>query len=105
MFRFKKEQIQDQVAQPHEDSALLIELMDKAVAGDFSQLDTSQFQDPSIAAKYNEVLATFVRLNNNFVMRLNESMKLIGDSKCVKDMIEEVFVVSITHLFLPLKIF
>ncbi len=72
------------------DNALLIELMDKAIAGDFSQLDTSLFHDSQVAEKYNEVLKSFVRLNNNFVMRLNDSMRLIGDSSCVKEMIEEL---------------
>lgn len=72
------------------DNALLIEFMDKAIAGDFSPADLSQFQDPALAQKYNQVLASFVRLNNNFVMRLNDSMKLIGDSGCVKDMIEQL---------------
>ena len=72
------------------DSEMLIELMDKAIAGDFSELDLTPFQDKALVQKYNEVLATFVRLNNNFVMRLNNSMKLIGDSSSVKDMIEEV---------------
>lgn len=85
MFCFKKEE-----SVPNADNVLLMELMNKAIAGDFSLLDTSQFQDPALAIKYNEVLSSFVRLNNNFVMRLNESMKLIGDSKCVKNMIEEV---------------
>ena len=63
------------------DNEILIECMNKAIAGDFS---------PSVAAKYNEVLDSFVQLNNNFVMRLNDSMTLIGDSGCVKDMIEQV---------------
>jgi len=72
------------------DNDLLIELMDKAIAGDFSALDLSQFQDPKVAAKYNKVLESFVQLNNNFVMRLNDSMTLIGDSGCVKDMIEQL---------------
>lgn len=72
------------------DSELLIELMDKAIAGDFSCVDTEQFQDKALVEKYNSVLSTFVQLNNNFVMWLNDSMKLIGDSSSVKDMIEEV---------------
>lgn len=72
------------------DNALLIEMMEKTIAGDFSQVDTSQFHDPTVAEKYNEVLKSFVALNNNFVVRLNDSMKLIGDSSCVKDMIEEL---------------
>ncbi|MBP3204764.1 MAG: CZB domain-containing protein [Lachnospiraceae bacterium] len=72
------------------DNELLIELMDQAIAGNFALLDLEQFQDKAVAKKYNEVLSTFIQLNNNFVMRLNDSMKLIGDSSCVKDMIEEV---------------
>ena len=77
-------------AVPIADNALLIEWMDKAIAGDFSPVDLSQFQDSQLAAKYNQVLDSFVQLNNNFVMRLNDSMTLIGDSSCVKDMIEQV---------------
>lgn len=75
---------------PKADNALLIEWMDKAIAGDFSPVDTALFQDPQVAEKYNQVLESFVQLNNNFVMRLNNSMTLIGDSGCVKEMIEQV---------------
>lgn len=72
------------------DNALLMEMMDKAIAGDFSQIDTSLFSDKQVAEKYNELLKSFVELNNNFVMRLNNSMELIGDSSRVRDMIEEL---------------
>ena len=72
------------------DNALLMEMMDKAIAGDFSQIDTSLFGDSQVAEKYNELLKSFVDLNNNFVMRLNNSMELIGDSSRVRDMIEEL---------------
>lgn len=85
MFGRKKES-----AAPNTDNTLLIEWMDKAIAGDFSAVDTSLFQDPKVAEKYNQVLDSFVQLNNNFVMRLNDSMTLIGDSGCVKNMIEQV---------------
>lgn len=85
MFGRKKE-----AAAPKADNTLLIEWMDKAIAGDFSPVDTTLFQDPQVAEKYNQVLGSFVQLNNNFVMRLNNSMTLIGDSGCVKDMIEQV---------------
>lgn len=95
MFGIPKEKTQTKP-----DTVLLTELMDKAIAGDFSLLDPEQFQDKALVLKYNEVLSTFVQLNNNFVMRLNDSMKLIGDSGSVKDMIEEVNeqTTSITNL-------
>ena len=90
MFGFVKNNTKNDTPEPNADNLLLMELMDKAIAGDFSLLDVSQFQDPALASKYNEVLSYFVHLNNNLVMRLNDSMKLIGDSECVKNMIEEV---------------
>lgn len=73
-----------------EDKALLLAFMDKAVQGDFSQIDTAAFHDTAMAEKYNRVLNAFLKSNNNFVMRLNDSMSRIGDSSCVKEMIEQV---------------
>lgn len=73
-----------------EDKALLLSCMEKAVQGDFSQIDVTAFHDAEIAGKYNAVLNAFLKSNNNFVMRLNDSMSRIGDSSCVKEMIEQV---------------
>lgn len=73
-----------------EDKALLLSFMEKAVQGDFAPIDVSGFHDAEIAEKYNAVLDAFLKSNNNFVMRLNDSMRRIGDSSCVKEMIEEV---------------
>lgn len=72
------------------DHNLLLELMDKALGGDFSPIDTDAFSNPAIAEKYNQVLNAFYVSNNNFVMRLNHSMSRIGDSSCVKEMIEQL---------------
>jgi len=79
-----------QKAVPNSDNTILMEWMDKAIAGDLTPVDTTQFQDAALAEKYNQVLNSFARLNNNFVMRLNDSMTLLGDSGCVKDMIEQL---------------
>lgn len=74
-----------------EDKKLLLSYMEKAaVEGDFSQIDVSEFHDAELAHKYNDVLEAFLKANNNFVMRLNDSMKRIGDSSCVKEMMEQV---------------
>lgn len=73
-----------------EDQKLLSELMDKALQGDFSPIDPSAFHDPAIALKYNQVLYSFFESNNKFVMQLNHSMERIGDSSCVKQMIEQL---------------
>ncbi len=74
----------------NEDKELLLSFMDKAIEGDFSQIDVSGFHDTELADKYNILLDAFLKANNNFVMRLNDSMKKIGDSSCVKEMLEQV---------------
>ena len=38
-----------------EDQKLLLELMDKAIQGDFSPVDASMFHDPEIAEKYKMI--------------------------------------------------
>lgn len=73
-----------------DDKLHLLECMNKAINGDFSPIDESQFHDPELARRYNQVLEAFFHSNNTFVMRLNDSMSSIGDSSCVKEMIEQL---------------
>ena len=48
-----------------EDQELLLELMDKAIQGDFTSIDASLFHNPEIAEKYNQVLNAFFVSNNH----------------------------------------
>lgn len=73
-----------------EDNLLLMECMDKMIAGDFTEVDISAFHNPEPARRLNLLLASFLKTNNVFVMRLNDSMTRIGNSSCVKEMIEQV---------------
>ncbi len=73
-----------------EDNALLIECMEKVIAGDTSSIDITSFHNKELGEKFNAVILSFLKSNNNFVMRLNNSMTKIGDSSCVKEMIEQV---------------
>lgn len=72
------------------DYAMLMDCIDKTIAGDFSFVDTSAFYDTALAEKWNMLLDSVLKTNNQFVMRLNDSMTRIGDSSCVKEMIEQV---------------
>jgi len=77
------------------DLQVLMDLFDKIISGEISQTgdspaDKTLFADPSVADKFNEVVETYKRFNNNFVMRLNEAMGSIGDNSYVKDMMDEV---------------
>ncbi|MBQ4537891.1 MAG: chemotaxis protein [Lachnospiraceae bacterium] len=85
MFRKKNE------VNLHEaDMNLLIGYMDRAMAGDFTPLNASEFHNPALVEKYNSLLTYVLESNNKFVMRLNKSMIKIGDSTVVKNMIEQV---------------
>ncbi|MCR5153249.1 MAG: CZB domain-containing protein [Lachnospiraceae bacterium] len=72
------------------DRDLLLSLMEKAAGGDYSYADESTFKDRELAKKYNELLKSIVVSNNKMVMKLNNAMVTIGDSSCVKTMIEQV---------------
>lgn len=72
------------------DRTLFLEAMEHVIKGDFSAIDVSAFSDREAAEKFNEMLSSFLKVNNVFVMRLNDSMTRIGDSSCVKEMIEQV---------------
>jgi methyl-accepting chemotaxis protein len=70
--------------------ALLMEQMDRVIAGDYTDTDTSVFKDPAFGAKLNELIHAFKKANNNFVMRLNEAMESIGDNSYVKNTRDQV---------------
>lgn len=76
--------------QTDNDKQLMIQAMENIINGSFTPIDTSSFTDKSYAEKLNQVIYTFLNANNNFVMRLNESMLSIGDSATIKKMLDQV---------------
>ena len=72
------------------DDDLLIENLDRIISGNFEKVNEKSFSNPLIAQKLNEMLNMFTSGNNNFVMMLNDSMREIGDSSCVKNMLEQL---------------
>ena len=72
------------------DMNLLMEMMDKVIAGEYGDVDTSLFSNPAYGAKLNELIHAFKKANNNFVMRLNEAMESIGDNSYVKNTMDQV---------------
>ena len=73
----------------------LLDVFDKIISGEISHIgespaDITLFENPEVANKFNEVVETYKRFNNNFVMRLNEAMESIGDNSYVKNMMDEV---------------
>ncbi|MBQ7972486.1 MAG: CZB domain-containing protein [Lachnospiraceae bacterium] len=85
---FKKK---SNVSQSESDKKLLLECMERAITDfNYSPVDTTPFKDKEIVEKYNQLLKAAAERNNVLVMRLNNSMTRIGDSGCVKEMIEQV---------------
>ena len=66
------------------DLQVLLDVFDKIISGEISQTgdapaDATLFSDLAVADKFNTVVETYKRFNNNFVMRLNEAMGSIGE--------------------------
>lgn len=73
-----------------EDIALLQKEMDRIIGGDFNPVDTSAFRNPVYGEKLNQMMDSFKKANNNFVMRMNEAMGTIGDNSHIKKMLDQV---------------
>lgn len=72
------------------DMDLLMQKMDTIIQGDYSEIDTSEFSDPTYANKLNEMMTALKKSNNNYVMRLNMAMESIGDNSYVKNTLDQV---------------
>lgn len=72
------------------DRELLLQAMDKMIAGDFSTVSAEGFSDPIYTDKLNQIVVAYKRANNNYIMRLNEAMESIGDNSYVKNMLDQV---------------
>ena len=72
------------------DTQLLLAAMQQMIEGNYSAIDETAFTDAALAQKFNEMILSLKKSNNNYAMRLNESMEHIGDNSAVKEMVEEV---------------
>lgn len=72
------------------DIALLLERMQSAREGVFTEISVEGFNNTEIPIAFNEVIQAVLANNTGIVMSLNESMKMIGDSSVVKNMVEKV---------------
>ena len=73
------------------DRELLLQAMDKIIAGDFSEVSAEGFRDPIYAEKLNQMIGAYKKATNNYIMRLNEAMQSIGDNSYVKNMLDQVY--------------
>lgn len=72
------------------DKAALIACMDRVMEGDYSLTAPLSFQDAELEQKWRQFMLYILQANNKSTMRLNDAMTVIGDSSCVKIMLEQV---------------
>lgn len=96
MFGKKKEQ---QVLSDH-DAQLLLDSIDNIISGGFDDINPADFDSSVIGGKLNSMLFSMKQINNPVVMRLNETMSIIGDNSLMKDTFEQVEsqTMSIKHM-------
>lgn len=82
--------IKKELAEQTKDKELILALMKRAAGGDYTRASEEDFSDPLYAKEFNALIDSVEKANNYVVMRLNNSMTTIGDSTCVKNMIEQV---------------
>lgn len=96
MFDKKKEQ---HVLSDH-DAQLLLDSIDNIISGGFDDINPADFDSSVIGGKLNSMLFSMKQINNPVVMRLNETMSIIGDNSLMKDTFEQVEsqTMSIKHM-------
>lgn len=96
MFGKKKEQ---HVLSDH-DAQLLLDCIDNIISGGFDDINPADFDSSVIGGKLNSMLFSMKQINNPVVMRLNETMSIIGDNSLMKDTFEQVEsqTMSIKHM-------
>ena len=96
MFVKKKEQ---HVLSDH-DAQLLLDSIDNIISGGFDDINPADFDSSVIGGKLHSMLFSMKQINNPVVMRLNETMSIIGDNSLMKDTFEQVEsqTMSIKHM-------
>ena len=72
------------------DKQLLLDAMHQIIEGNYTPIDTTPFSDPELADTFNEVILSLKKVNNAYLMKINQGLKLSGDNSCVKKMVEQV---------------
>lgn len=75
---------------PEGDVRRMVEAIDNIASGDFNEIDATDFNNPLYADKLNAMLKAVKQVNNPVVMRLNETMEILGDNTLIKDTLNQV---------------
>lgn len=83
---FKRKEVHDK----HDQELLIAAMQNIIETNSVQHVNVDEYEDPAAAKKLNDLIDYFKQSNNNFVLRMNETMSVVADSSNVKNMIEEV---------------
>lgn len=72
------------------DTQVLFDAMKKIAEGDISFVDVSVFDNINVGKAINDMILGFKKNVNSSTLMLNNSMEIIGNSECIKEMIDQV---------------
>lgn len=72
------------------DRVLLMKLINNSLDNKHELANPEEFEDKELAEAYNKFIDRFIIKNSSYVMSLNDTMELVGNTSIVKNMMESV---------------
>lgn len=72
------------------DKEVLLTTLQQAIDGQYHMIDTSKMVDPELGERYNTFLQKTISANTGYVVSLNDTMKEVGNTKLVNEMLKSV---------------
>ncbi len=72
------------------DKEKLLKAMEDFGGGSFEKIDRDSFEAPELADAFNEMLRRQVERNNKFLVRINDAQSRVGDTSCLKAMLDTI---------------
>lgn len=79
-------------AQPSitKDESILLQTMQLAISGNYEKMDLDELEHKELGEAYNQLIEKLISTNNDNTMKLNEAMKVVGNTAIVNDMLHSV---------------
>lgn len=72
------------------DISMMIEAIISYSQGFFNELNRDDFSVPELADVYNTMITDTIKRNNHYLVRINDAQSRIGNTECVKSMVEQI---------------
>lgn len=86
----KKDTTSDTYKVIEQEHQVLKNILRQAVEGKYLLVDSEQMQDVELATLYNQVISKLLQQNNEYAMKLNNTMSVVGNATIIETMLESV---------------